>query len=163
MTIVPTDKLLFNVNFGYLDTAYTDIVKTAFLLNTDSAFQGAPKHTASLGAQYNASLNKGAQLIARLDYLYQSQFWRSLTFLRTEAWAPAVPAGFDESGNKGITNMRLTYEPGGSASWNLAFFGTNLANQQLINSGFFHGIWGFDFATTGRPREFGVQMNFKLK
>ncbi|HVY63891.1 MAG TPA: TonB-dependent receptor [Gammaproteobacteria bacterium] len=163
MTVVPTDKLLFNVNLGYLDTAYTDIVQTAFLLSTSSEFQGAPKHTASLGAQYSASLRKGAQLITRVDYLYQSQFWRSLTFLRTEFWAPAVPAGFDESGNKGITNMRLTYEPGGDANWNLAFFGTNLANQQLINSGFFHGIWAFDFATVGRPREFGVQMNFKLK
>jgi outer membrane receptor protein involved in Fe transport len=162
MTIVPTEKLLFNVNLGYLDTSYTEIVKTAFLLDTNSAFQGAPKHTGSVGMQYNASLNKGAQLITRVDYLYQSQFWRSLTFLRTEFWAPAVPAGFDESGGEGITNLRLTYEPP-NASWNLAFFGTNLSNQQLINSGFFHGIWAFDFATVGRPREFGVQMNFKLK
>ena len=163
MTIVPTEKLLFNVNLGYLDTAYTNIVQTAFLLNTSSEFQGAPKNTGSLGVQYNASLNKGAQLITRLDYLYQSQFWRSLTFLRTAFWAPAVPAGFDESGGKGITNLRLTYEPGGNANWNLAVFGTNLSNQQLINSGFFHGIWAFDFATVGRPREFGVQMNFKVK
>jgi iron complex outermembrane receptor protein len=163
MTIVPTEKLLFNVNLGFLDTAYTKIVQTAFLLNTNSEFQGAPKHTGSLGVQYNASLNKGAQLITRVDYLYQSQFWRSLTFLRTEFWAPAVPPGFDESGGSGITNLRLTYEPGGDANWNLAVFGTNLSNEQLINSGFFHGIWAFDFATVGRPREFGVQLNFKLK
>jgi iron complex outermembrane receptor protein len=163
MTIVPTEKLLFNVNIGYLDTAYTNIVQTAFLLNTSSEFQGAPKNTGSVGFQYNASLNKGAQLITRVDYLYQSQFWRSLTFLRTSFWAPAVPPGFDESGGQGITNLRLTYEPGGSANWNLAVFGTNLTNVQLINSGFFHGIWAFDFATVGRPREFGLQMNFKLK
>ncbi|MEO8466187.1 MAG: TonB-dependent receptor [Gammaproteobacteria bacterium] len=163
MTIVPTEKLLFNVNLGYLDTAYTNIVQTAFLLSTSSEFQGAPKNTGSVGVQYNASLNKGAQLITRVDYLYQSQFWRSLTFLRTDFWAPAVPAGFDESGGKGITNLRMTYEPGGDANWNLAVFGTNLTNQQLINSGFFHGIWAFDFATVGRPREFGVSMNFKLK
>jgi hypothetical protein len=58
--------------------------------------------------------------------------------------------------------LRLTYEPA-DANWNLAVFGTNLTDQRLINSGFFHGIWGFDFATVGRPREAGVQMNFKFK
>ncbi len=56
----------------------------------------------------------------------------------------------------------MTYEPA-NANWNLAVFGTNLTNERLINSGFFHGIWGFDFATVGRPREAGVQMNFKFK
>ena len=162
MTIVPTEKLLFNVNLGYLDTAYTSIRAGALFLDTNSAFQQAPKNTGSLGVQYNASLKGGSALITRLDYLYQSQFWRSLTFLRTSFWAPAVPSTFDESGGSGITNLRLTYEPA-NADWNLALFGTNLSNERLINSGFFHGIWAFDFATVGRPREFGVQMNFKLK
>ena len=162
MTIVPTEKLLFNVNLGYLDTAYTSIVPGALFLSTNSEFQQAPKNTGSLGVQYNASLRGGSQLITRYDYLYQSQFWRSLTFLRTEFWAPAVPAGFDESGGSGISNLRLTYEPA-NADWTLSLFGTNLSNERLVNSGFFHGIWAFDFATVGRPREFGVQMNFKLK
>jgi len=31
--------------------------------------------------------------------------------------------------------------------------GTNLTNDYLINSGFFHGMWGFDLATVSRPRE----------
>ncbi len=162
MTIVPTDKLLFNVNLGYLETAYTSIRPGALFLDTNSAFQQAPKNTGSLGVQYNASLRGGSALITRLDYLYQSQYWRSLTFLRTSFWAPAVPANFDESGGSGITNLRLTYEPA-NADWNLALFGTNLTNERQINSGFFHGIWAFDFATVARPREFGVQMNFKLK
>jgi iron complex outermembrane receptor protein len=162
MTIVPTEKLLFNVNLGYLDTAYTSIRAGALFLSTDSAFQQAPKNTGSVGFQYNADLRGGSQIVTRLDYLYQSQFWRSLTFLRTSFWAPAVPASFDESGGSGITNLRMTYEPA-NADWNLALFGTNLTNERLINSGFFHGIWAFDFATVGRPREFGLQMNFKLK
>ncbi len=162
MTIVPNDKLLFNVNVGYLDTAYTDILPGTLFLDTSTAFQQAPKHTGSLGIQYDASLKGGSSIVTRLDYLYQSQFWRSLSFLRTEFWAPAVPPGFDESGGSGITNLRMTYEPA-NADWSLAVFGTNLSNERLINSGFFHGIWAFDFATVGRPREFGVQMNFKLK
>jgi hypothetical protein len=35
--------------------------------------------------------------------------------------------------------------------------------RRLINSGFLHGIWGFDFATVGRPREAGVSFNFKFQ
>ncbi len=56
----------------------------------------------------------------------------------------------------------MAYQPG-SGNWNLAVFGTNLTDERLINSGFFHGIWGFDFATVGRPREGGVAFNFKFQ
>jgi len=161
MTIVPTEKWLFNVNVGYLDAHYTEINPGTFALNTNTAFAQAPQHTGSLGIQYNASLNKGSSLTTRVDYLYQGQFWRSLPFLRTDFWT-AVPPGFDESGGQGTVNARVQYNPGGG-KWSLAVFGTNLTDERLINSGFFHGIWGFDFATVGRPREGGVAFNFKFE
>jgi iron complex outermembrane receptor protein len=161
MTIVPTEKFLINLNVGYLDAHYTEINPGTFALTTDTAFAQAPEHTGSVGFQYNASLNKGSSLTTRVDYLYQGQFWRSLPFLRTDYWT-AVPAGFDESGGQGIVNARMQYNPGGG-KWNLAVFGTNLTNERMINSGFFHGIWGFDFATVGRPREGGVAFNFKFQ
>jgi len=161
MTIVPTEKWLFNVNVGYLDAHYTEINPGTFALDTNTAFAQAPEHTGSVGIQYNASLNKGSSLTTRVDYLYQGQFWRSLPFLRTDFWT-AVPAGFDESGGQGIINARVQYNPGGG-KWSLAVFGTNLTDERMINSGFFHGIWGFDFATVGRPREGGVAFNFKFQ
>jgi iron complex outermembrane recepter protein len=161
MTFVPGEHWLFNVNLGYLDARYTEIAAGTFALDTGTAFAQAPKDTGSIGAQYTASLNKGASLTARVDYLYQGQFWRSLPFLRTDFWT-AVPAGFDESGGSGIVNARLAYSPP-KANWNIAVFGTNLTDERLINSGFFHGIWGFDFATVGRPREGGVSFNFKFQ
>jgi hypothetical protein len=73
----------------------------------------------------------------------------------------AVPEGFEESGDWGVMNMRFTYEPTG-ADWDLSLFGTNLTDQHMLNSGFFHGIWGFDFATVGRPRELGLTFNYRL-
>ncbi len=161
MTIVPTDNWLFNVNVGYLDAKYTEINPGTFALDTNTAFAQAPQDTGSVGAQYTANLKKGASLVTRLDYLYQGQFWRSLPFLRTSFWT-AVPPGFDESGGSGIVNLRMAYSPA-NANWNLAVFGTNLTDERLINSGFFHGIWGFDFATVGRPREAGVSFNFKFQ
>ena len=49
-----------------------------------------------------------------------------------------------------------------SANYQFSVFGTNLTDEYLINSGFFHGIWGFDFATVGRPREVGASLNFRF-
>jgi iron complex outermembrane receptor protein len=161
MTVVPTAKWLFNINIGYLDARYTEINPGTFALDTNTAFAQAPEHTGSAGIQYTASLNKGSSIVTRVDYLYQGQFWRSLPFLRTSFWT-AVPAGFDESGGQGTVNARMQYIPG-DGKWSLAVFGTNLTDERLINSGFFHGIWGFDFATVGRPREGGIQFNFKFQ
>ena len=98
----------------------------------------------------------------RVYYNYQGQFWRSEPFLRVSGYA-AVPkdGSYDESGNWGILNLRLTYEPSGKA-WQASFFGTNLTNQYQINSGFFHGIWGYDFATVGRPREYGASLTYRF-
>jgi hypothetical protein len=44
----------------------------------------------------------------------------------------------------------------------VSVFGTNLTNEYILNSGFFHGLWGIDFATVARPREAGVSMNFQF-
>jgi hypothetical protein len=44
----------------------------------------------------------------------------------------------------------------------VSFFGTNLTNEYMLNSGFFHGIWGYDFATVSRPRELGAAITFRF-
>ena len=61
----------------------------------------------------------------------------------------------------GVSELRLTYEPR-MGHWQASFFGTNLTDEYTINSGFFHGIWGFDFATVGRPREAGASLTFRF-
>ncbi len=48
MTIVPTEKWLFNVNIGYLDAKYTEINPGTFALDTNTAFAQAPEHTGSV-------------------------------------------------------------------------------------------------------------------
>ena len=82
--------------------------------------------------------------------------WRSEPFLRVSGYA-AVPPGYEESGSWGLVNARFTYQPA-NKNWEAAFFGTNLTNEYTLDSGFFHGIWGYDFATVGRPREAGVSL-----
>jgi len=164
LTFVPTDNILINVGAGLLDTAYTKIkpgTMTGHLpLTTGTEFAQAPDTSYTLGFQHTADLKGGASFITRLDYNFQGQFWRSEPFLRVSGYQ-AVPKGYEESGDWGIANIRFTYEPA-DGNWQASFFGTNLTNEYTLNSGFFHGIWGYDFATVGRPREAGASLTFRF-
>ena len=164
LTILPTENFLINLGLGILDTAYTEIkpgTMTGHLpLNSGTEFAQAPDSSYTLGLQHTATTRGGGTWVSRLDYNYQGQFWRSEPFLRVDAYA-AVPDGYEESGDWGILNMRFAYSPA-DANYEVAFFGTNLTDEYNINSGFFHGIWGYDFATVGRPREAGASLTFRF-
>ena len=164
LTFVPTESLLINVGLGLLNTSYTKIKTGTYSghlpFTTGLEFADAPKSSYTLGFQHTASLKNGASFITRVDYNYQGQFWRSEPFLRVSGYA-AVPAGYEESGDWGIMNLRFTYQPSGK-NWEAAFFGTNVTNEYTLNSGFFHGIWGYDFATVGRPREAGASLTYRF-
>jgi iron complex outermembrane recepter protein len=164
LTFLPTESLVFNLNVGLLDTGYTDIATGTMsghlALTLDTDFQDAPETTYSLGFQHTAMLGNGGSFVSRLDYNYQGQFWRQDPFLRVSGYQ-AVPDTFEESGESGFVNARFYYEPA-DGNWQVAVFGTNLTNEYMINSGFFHGIWGFDFATVARPREAGASLTFRF-
>ena len=96
-------------------------------------------------------LGNGASLTTRFDYSYVSQYWRAADPRLRVAWyaGGTIPPGFsDESGDFGQFNARLTYAPA-DGKWEVSVFGTNLTDEYQLNSGFFHGIWGYDFATVG--------------
>ena len=165
MIWVPTSKLTFNVNLGVLNTGYDKITvaTAAAYVPGQTEFPQAPKKTINLGVQHDASLKKGS-LTTRFDYTYVSQYWRSPDpTLRVAYYAGnstgILPGYSDESGDFGTFNGRLTYAPA-DGKWDLSFFGTNLTNEYQLNSGFFHGIWGYDFATVARPRELGTSITF---
>jgi iron complex outermembrane receptor protein len=164
LTILPTENFLINLGIGILDTAYTEIkpgTMTGHLpLTTGTEFAQAPDKSYTIGLQHTATTRGGGTWVSRLDYNYQGQFWRSEPFLRVDAYE-AIPDGYEESGDWGILNMRFAYSPA-DANYEVAFFGTNLTDEYNINSGFFHGIWGYDFATVGRPREYGASLTFRF-
>ena len=165
LTLVPTNRLTFNVNVGLLDTGYDYIAPGTQFLDTRTEFAQAPDTTYNVGMQHVADLKNGGSFTTRIDYAYTSQFWRSLPFLRMDWYGPKnggpVPAGYDESGDWGVWNARFSYEPA-AKNYSVAIFGTNLTNEYMLNSGFFHGIWGYDFATVSRPRELGASITFRF-
>ena len=163
-TWAPIDNLVLSLGYGKLDTAYTKIqagtMSGHLPLTTGTSFEQAPDKSYTLGAQYTWNIASMGQLVSRIDYNYQGQFWRQPPFLRVSGYA-AVPPGQDESGDWGVTNIRFTYQPNGE-NWEVSAFGTNIADKYMINSGFFHGIWGFDFATVARPAEYGVSLKYNF-
>jgi len=162
LTLVPTSKLLFNVNLGFLSTGYDKITAPSIVAYVPgkTEFSQAPKKTINVGVQYDASMKRGASLTTRLDYTYVSQYWRSADPTLRVVYYPGIPSGYSgESGDFGQVNARLTYAPADS-KWDLSIFGMNLTDAYQLNSGFFHGVWGYDFATVARPREFGSSITF---
>ncbi len=162
LTLVPTSNLLFNINLGILDTGYDKITVSSVVqyVPGQTEFSQAPKKTINLGVQHDASLKSGASLTTRFDYTYVSQYWRSADPTLRVAYYPGIPSNYsDESGDFGQYNARLTYAPA-DGKWDWSLFGTNLTNEYQLNSGFFHGVWGYDFATVARPREIGTTITF---
>jgi iron complex outermembrane receptor protein len=165
VTYLPVESLMLNLSVGLLDTEYTELPPNQMsghvVWTSATEFPRAPDTSYSIGLEHTANLSNGGSFRTRIDYNYQDQFWRNEPFLRMDAY-PSIPANiYDESGDWGILNMRLSYAPADEA-WEFSVFGTNLTDEYMINSGFFHGIWGFDFATVARPREAGASFNFRF-
>jgi iron complex outermembrane receptor protein len=156
LTIAATDTLQFNVNLGLLDTQYVGITTPVPGLTLNTEFSQAPETTGNVGVQHTAQLRDGGTLITRVDYSHSDQFWRSqIPNFRTAYYG--LPGEFDEGGDYGLVNARLTYAPM-AANWEVSVFGTNLTNEYYLNSGFFHSLWDIDFASVGRPREAGISL-----
>jgi iron complex outermembrane receptor protein len=164
LIMAPTNNLQVNVNLGFLDTGYDKITVPSVVAYVPgkTEFSQAPDKTINLGLQHDADLKSGASLTTRFDYTYVSQYWRSPDPTLRVAYYPGIPADYSgESGDVGTYNARLTYAPA-DAKWDVAVFGTNLTNEYQLNSGFFHGVWGWDFATVARPREIGSTITFRF-
>ena len=107
-----------------------------------------------IAATDNLTFRNGGTLTSRLDYSYVGQYWRANDPTLRVRWyagnGTGIPEDYsDESGDFSNFNARLTYTPA-EGNWDIALFGTNLTDEYQLNSGFFHGIWGYDFATVGR-------------
>jgi iron complex outermembrane receptor protein len=162
LSYAPTDHWQIDANLGLLDTEYTDIaLGTEGLVAGQTEFSQAPDSTFNLGVQHRADLKSGGTWTSRIDYTHSGQYWRSANPTLRVSWYPGVPSNFDETSAYGMLNARFTYEPQ-QANWQFSIFGTNLTNEYVLNSGFFHGLWGIDFATVGRPREAGLGFNFNF-
>jgi iron complex outermembrane receptor protein len=156
ITWLATDRLKLNFNAGLLDTGYTDFalgVETP--VNAGDDFAQAPESSYSVGLQHTLTLGGGSTFTSRLDYSYVSGFQRYAD-PNNHPDAIGLGNGF-EAGDYGLVDARFVYAPS-AGTWEVAFFGTNLTDERVLNGGFYAPIWEVDWSTVGRPREGGIQL-----
>jgi iron complex outermembrane receptor protein len=165
LTIAPAqaDRWQFDVALGIIDTAYRasgffDPVSGSGT-SPEGPFAYAPENSAAFTIQYVQPFANGANLTVTGNYGWRDEYVRDAAHQRIL---------IDENGNYimepsyGILNSRVTYAPA-DANWSLALWGTNLTDEQYVNGGFdARQVWGYDFATIGRPREVGLTANLRF-
>ncbi len=165
LTMAPAqlERWQFNVGLGIIDTAYR---QSGFFdpvsgsgTSPAAPFAYAPDNSATFGFQYQQPLASGANLTVAGSYGWRDEYVRDAAHQRIL---------IDANGNYimepayGIFNARLMYEPE-DANWQLSVWGTNFSDEQYVNGGFdARQVWGYDFATIGRPREVGASLNVRF-
>ena len=142
---VPADHWRVDLGLGFLDTGYTE-VGGALDIQVDTPFAHAPKRSYALGVQRDFELDRGANLIARLDYGWVDDH----VLMAERLFQLAQPA-------YGLLSARVSYEfP--RRRYQLTLFGNNLTDEYYFDSAVTDPFIGYATATLGRPREIGVSL-----
>lgn len=146
-------RAVFNSNwsldfsYGYLDAKFTDYVFNTTLDFTGNRMQRAPKHTLSLGLNFEAETGLG-DLSTRIGYAYRSSFF-------FEADNNLIDPDSLEGG-LGLWDASINLRHG---NWTFGLWGRNLTDEryrrQVLNStgNAQRGIWA-------EPRTFGARVAY---
>lgn len=145
LIVAPSDRWRFDLAFGLLDAAYTE-VGNALEITLETPFGQAPEKSYSIGIQSNLVLGNGGRLTSRLDYGWLDEHWAQRA-AAVQALEPAY----------GLLNAHIGYDFA-SENYRLALFGTNLSDEYYLNSRLSWREVGVDAATVGRPREVGLRL-----
>jgi iron complex outermembrane receptor protein len=147
-TFIPIDRLELDLNLGYLEASYTQLAANVTGITLQSKLPKAPKWTLTFGGNYEWQLGTGS-LNLRTDVSYRS------TVQEVSNNSPLlVQPGY------WLVGANLRYQLA-SAPWSVSLYGRNLTNTRYMTNGLDAlssvGIAG---ATFGRPREYGVRIDY---
>jgi iron complex outermembrane receptor protein len=134
-------------SYGYLDAKFTDYVFNTTLDFSGNRMQRAPKHTLSLGLNFEAETGVG-DLATRIGYAYRSSFF-------FEADNNLIDPQSLEGG-LGLWDASINLKNG---NWTFGLWGRNLTDEryrrQVLNStgNAQRGIWA-------EPRTFGARVSY---
>ena len=125
----PFEGFTINGSSGYTNFRYTKLISyvnpdndpTNLTLSSHEPY--APTWTGNLGMQYAIPLGGLGSLTPRVDWTYRSTIY----------FGPDNNDPYTQQGGYGLGNGRLTYQPS-AASWNVAFFITNMTNKLFFTS-----------------------------
>ena len=149
-TALATEHLTLMGGIGYLDSGY-DNLEPGTLVSLDDMFVDSPEWSVNIAAEYVVPINDAAELVFRGDYSYRSEFANDATNT-----PELIQDGY------GLLNGGITLdfvEKGLSVT----AYGRNLTDEHYIMSGWADiGSIGLVDGTWGRPREWGVTVNYNF-
>ncbi|MFC7048683.1 TonB-dependent receptor [Emcibacter nanhaiensis] len=149
-TALPMENLTLMGGIGYLDAGY-DSLDPGTLVTLDDMFVDTPEWSVNVAAEYTVPLGDTAELVFRGDYSYRSKFANDATNT-----PQLIQDGY------GLLNGGITLdfvEKGLSVT----AYGRNLTDEHYIMSGWADiGSIGLIDGTWGRPREWGVTVNYNF-
>lgn len=149
LTAVPTDGLRFDAAVGYTASSFKNVPATVGPIN-GNRLPFSPEWTVSAGVEYAIDLG-GGTLTPRVDYRLQS-----------DVFFTAFNLPFEEQGDYGILNARLSWTDAGER-FNVAVYGQNLSDTEYYTFGQNAlTTQGVAYNYLGRPREFGVTVGYRF-
>ncbi|MCP3958839.1 MAG: TonB-dependent receptor [bacterium] len=132
---------------GYIDTEYTELENLAPGGATlDGVFPKTPEWTFAFSPQYAFPVKGGGTVTLRADYSYRDDVFNDISN------TPAIAQdGYS------LVNARVAWASQ-SDDWQVALFGTNLADESYLEHGFFAAAFGSSLGVSGRPREWGLSV-----
>jgi iron complex outermembrane receptor protein len=144
----------FNFSAGYLDAKYTQIDPQLATLNPPLTVAmhlvKAPTWTLSTGLQYAFAVGDAGHITLRSDWSYKTRVYEDVF-----NDARLVQPGF------GIVNAYASFTTH-DERWDLALFGTNLADERYRLSGNSSVGFGLAESTFAAPREWGAMVKYRF-
>jgi len=158
ITIVPVDGLTIDLTYGYLDAQFDEYMarNPATNLLEDishvTTVAQAPKHSASLGVQYDFEPFRFGALSARVDVAYKDEF----------VFHP-FNNQYDSADDRTLINARLSLNEiklgrSDKGSLRVSLWGKNLTDEEYRNWGIDFGSLGFAGDVYGEPRTYGLDV-----
>ncbi|MEM1202815.1 MAG: TonB-dependent receptor [Acidobacteriota bacterium] len=147
----PATGLVLTASLGHLDTELVELdprIPAGITLAND--LPRSPEWSWSASIQYAFILANRGTLIARADYAHQDGFFFDI------ANTPEVAQP-----SYGLLGARVVYTPS-AGDFDLALFGTNLSDEEYLETGFDTGAFGLGLGLGGRPREWGLEATYRF-
>ena len=148
LTAQPSNRFEIVAGLGYTHAEYTELDDTVQAVMLDGTIPKTPEWTAVVSPQYTFQRPDGGAFMVRADYSYRTKFYNDVANSDVAA-----------QGAYGLINARLGYLPA-SGRWEVALFGTNLADEEYLEHGLLAGGFGPAIGVAGRPREWGASAKY---
>lgn len=149
-----TEGFTVDAFYAYMDAEFEEYIVPSFGDVADlRAVPQAPENQAKVGLEYAFPMTSFGQFSARLDYLWQDEFWSN-------------PDLTNVNDSYGLWNGRiqLTDIPLPKGSIRLALWGKNLSDEEytVLTTDFSGGTGAVQAAQFGMPRTYGFDFIYEL-